>query len=454
MTEPDDDLGRRLREVLRDGALNVPAAPDALDRVHAGARRRQHRRNAASSAAAVVVVAIAATGAVALRPHAHATVSAGKERTTSPSESVALSTVGVVSPRPTTAPQSGSASASQPSVSTVAVTFDPISVTAISTNSYWVLGSTACAAVRCAVLAHTTDGGATFTRVGRTTDGSPMPAIDTNVESGATVRDVRFGDTKNGWLYGGALYSTHDGGTTWAPDTSLPNDVVDIAAASGEVWAIALGVVGSAESYGLYHATYGASGTGQWTAVKLPIELGSTQPSIVDQDGTVTVMASGLQRSGNHGHVLVATPGGAFADYAGPCSQDLGGYLSNSVAGIWAVCPTGHMAGVAVSIDRGLTWNNVSNLPPPSFPDPGRGGIGAVDDAHAFVYDLATSSLVGVTVGGSPVRVTVGPTAVAGTAFIGFTTINVGFAVVYDQNSGSELWRTTDGGQTWAVVAF
>jgi photosystem II stability/assembly factor-like uncharacterized protein len=38
--------------------------------------------------------------------------------------------------------------------------------------------------------------------------------------------------------------------------------------------------------------------------------------------------------------------------------------------------------------------------------------------------------------------------------FIGFTTINVGFAVVYDQNSESELWRTTDGGQTWAVVAF
>ena len=304
------------------------------------------------------------------------------------------------------------------------------------------------------MLAHTTDGGATFTRMGRTTDGSAMPAIDTNAESGATVRDVRFGDSENGWLYGGALYATHDGGATWAPDNSLPNDIVDVAAANGEVWAIALGVVGSAESYGLYHATYGPSGTGQWTAVKLPIELGSTQPSIVDQDGTVTVMASGLQRSGNHGHVLVASPGGAFADYAGPCSQDLGGYLSNSVAGIWAVCPTGHMAGVAVSTDRGVTWNNVSNLPPPSFPDPGRGGIGAVDDAHAFVYDLATSSLVGVTVGGSPVRVTVGPTAVAGTAFIGFTTTNVGFAIVYDQNSGSELWRTTDGGQTWAVVAL
>jgi hypothetical protein len=440
MNEPDDDLGSRLRDVLRDGALSVPAAPNALDRIHAGARRRQHRRNAASSAAAVVVVAMAATGVVALRPHAHATVSAGKEHTTSPSVSVTPSTVGVVSPAPTTALPS--ASASQPSVSTIAVNFDPVSVTAISTNSYWVLGSTACAAVRCAALAHTTDGGATFTRLGRTSDGSPMPSIVTTVEDGTTVRDVRFGDPKNGWLYGGALYATHDGGATWAPDNSIPNDVVDLAAASGEVWAVALRVISGAETYGLYHATYGPAGTSAWTNVPL---------------GTAPMQEPGLAVVNQNALLLGQTPSGAAQLFdvtrngnstsqtsrPAPCAS--GGNVI-SVAGdgaLWIHCDGNPDTLVFVSNDQGAHWLAV----------PGATGsviVGGVDAQHALAIN--TTGLVLVSTNGVVANVTNTPTP--GTAepnFVGFTTTRIGFILTRGA-IGAKLWRTTDGGQTWAVV--
>ena len=42
-----------------------------------------------------------------------------------------------------------------------------------------------------------------------------------------------------------------------------------------------------------------------------------------------------------------------------------------------------------------------------------------------------------------------------GVGFIGFTTTSVGFIIANMQNSSpGQLWRTTDGGQTWAAVTF
>jgi len=51
---PDEEFERRLRDVLSSRGLGVPVSPDALDRIHAGARRRQQRRSAAALYAAVV----------------------------------------------------------------------------------------------------------------------------------------------------------------------------------------------------------------------------------------------------------------------------------------------------------------------------------------------------------------------------------------------------------------
>ena len=156
----------------------------------------------------------------------------------------------------------------------------------------------------------------TFTRIGHNNAGGEMPPVPTTVEDGTTVRDVRFGDAQNGWLYGGAFYTTHDGGSTWSADASLPNDVVDLAAASGHVWAVALSAENGSESYGLYHATYGSSGTGTWTRVPLGTSF-IAQPGLAVVKQTAYV----LDGSGPNQQTYVVTNGGSsHTARPGPCS--------------------------------------------------------------------------------------------------------------------------------------
>ena len=59
---PGEEFERRLRDVFRSRGLGVPVSPDALDRIHSGARRRQQRRTATSVTAAFLVVAITGVG--------------------------------------------------------------------------------------------------------------------------------------------------------------------------------------------------------------------------------------------------------------------------------------------------------------------------------------------------------------------------------------------------------
>jgi hypothetical protein len=448
---PDDDLERRLRDVLHDRGLGVPTAPDALDRVHAGARRRQQRGSTGAVLGAVAIIGAAAAG-ISLRPHSHPTTVVA-DRTpspslSSPSAAPASSPIASADPKPFASNAVVLPSASVPAANS----FSPLSVTAIGPTTYWVL--LAGSGCDCMTLKMTSDGGQTF---------STLQAPAGKGAKGWTASVIRFANATDGWAFqdadsaGPSLFTTTDGGRSWSETKQFAGRVVDLVAANGKAWAVVDTTPDNQQvptQFALYMTSYGQAPEA-WIRVSLPIDLGSTLPAIVDQDGTVTVLASGPARANNKVHVLIAAPGGPFTDHTGPCEQDLGGYLSNSATGVWAICPTGHMAGVSVSTDRGASWKSVQNLPPPSLPDPGRGGFGAIDDTHALVYDPATSGLVRVTVGSSPQPVTSGPAAVGvGTVFIGFTTPSTGFLVTFQEDSTGELWRTTDGGTTWAMVDF
>ena len=59
---PDDDLERRLRDVLHSRQLSINPDADVLERIHAGAARRQRRHRAAvSGGAALAVIAVCVT---------------------------------------------------------------------------------------------------------------------------------------------------------------------------------------------------------------------------------------------------------------------------------------------------------------------------------------------------------------------------------------------------------
>ena len=378
---PPDDFERRLRDVLHSRGLSVPVPPDAIDRIHAGAGRRQRRRNAASALGAVAVVAIAAV-AIGVRPHGHGSDVAGTLRTASPSPTVATTSSASANPKlfgaaSASTPASAAASSSAPPTSPLPqpqtsesiaasqpIGFTPVSVSAVGLNDYWVLGYTTTKA---------SSGYSTTPTIERTTDGGQHFAADTTPPAlvaqqqprgpnAATISQIRFGDANDGWVLGSTLFSTTDAGSSWAPVQAIPGSILDLVAANNTAWAVVQTLSSATASsskasnqYALWSTSYG-KGAQAWSQVGLPIGLGSTTPSIVDQDGTVTLMASGPSRPGNKGHVLIGAAGKPFTDHVGPCEQDLGGTLSNSKTAIWAECPSGSHAGLYVSTDAGATW--------------------------------------------------------------------------------------------------
>ncbi len=255
---PDDEFDRRLRDVLRSRASAVTPDADALDLIHAGARRRQRRhRVAVSGGTALAVVAVAAVG-ITLRPTHHdgSRLAGGASTTASTAPSTASSTLSApVSPPPATvAPTANKFTATAPVAPTAATIaaggappagFAPVSVTAVNANTYWVLGHAPCAQGTCVGIAQTTDGGKTFTEIGAPAS-MLVPDVPGNADvfDSSTISDIRFVDGKDGWAFGAGLWQTTDGGQHWAQYPADPNlpilgGVQQLAVASGDAWAIA-----------------------------------------------------------------------------------------------------------------------------------------------------------------------------------------------------------------------
>jgi photosystem II stability/assembly factor-like uncharacterized protein len=328
-----------------------------------------------------------------------------------------------------------------------------VSVSAVGLNDYWVLGYTTSGASTSTTVLQTTDAGQTFTTVG-----SPPDIIGALSRGpGGGLSDIRFGDTKDGWAFGTTLHSTTDAGTSWSAVNGISGGVVDLVASNNTAWALVQTASSSGASspavsnqYALWSTSYG-KGPQAWAAVALPISLGSTTPSIVDQDGTVTVMAAGPAGAGNKVHVLIGTAGKSFTDHTGPCEQDLGGILSNSKKAIWAECPGGTEATLYVSKDAGATWTASAVNDPTKIQLERGAAVGAIDDTTAVVFDAAAQRLSKIS--GTTVTAT-SATSISDVTFLGFTTPAVGFAITVSENNSVQLLRTADGGATWSAVTF
>ena len=457
MTGPEDDLERRLRAVLHSRRLNVAPDTDALERIHAGARRRQRRqRIATSGVAALAVVAVAVTGVV-VRPGHHRAVTADGFKT--PSLTATQTPSVAPSSTPSSAPSSGNAQVTaSDKVAVPAATipaggappkgFVPMSVTAIDDNTYWVLGHAPCKNGTCTALAKTTDAGKTFTEVG-----APPSALvpdnpgNKDVFGADTIADVRFVDSNDGWAYGGALWETTDGGQHWKA-AYIPGAVQKLEVASGRAWAIAFtSATGGAVRYGIFSATYPG---GTWQDVTSAGTFGPGEPMLAVQGKTV--VAIGTDASTGKARGAISTDGSThFGSLppTPPCTGSPGAPLSPTARGLWLACSpaTNATGGVYFSADFGSTWQVAA-----STLNASRVAIGAVDEKSAIVADGKT--LKRVNADGSSVVVSV--PKVSGTAtwsFIGFTDPQVGFAVPI-VNGTRQLWRTTDGGAHWSVVKF
>lgn len=136
--------------------------------------------------------------------------------------------------------------------------FAPVSVTFTSANTGWALGRMSCASGTCLSLLKTTDGATTW--AAQALPPSVLSAADKTGADLPTVGsglNVRFADTKDGWIFGAVptkvsgsyvlkavVWSTHNSGATWhsvLPHGFNPSqgNILDLEAGGGRAYLLA-----------------------------------------------------------------------------------------------------------------------------------------------------------------------------------------------------------------------
>ena len=237
--------------------------------------------------------------------------------------------------------------------------FSPVSFTAVSESSYWVLGSAPCPSGTCPALVRTVDGGAHFT-------GIPAPPVPLGA-GGAPEPTLRFADRLDGYAFvalkptGPSLFATHDGGATW--HAVGVGEVLSFAIGAGQAWvATAQCEAGGCSDYRLQHSAL----TGDtWAATPMPFTPDGFSVDLEAHGTSMWLQGTPASASGPNDEDLArSTDGGStFSVGRGPCTPGLGGRLAPvSATALWAVCPTGTRAGAWRSLDGGVTFSPVAGL--------------------------------------------------------------------------------------------
>ncbi len=387
-------------------------------------------RSLLTLAAAALALAVTACGSS--RP-APAVVTATTTATATAATSTSTQSLGGV------ANQSGSVRA--PAGGPVPAGFGPVSFTAISDRTWWLLGTAPCARPVCTSIVRTTDGGSHFAGI------PAPPARLAGPGAGHGVSDLRFADPLDGFAGPdaigsvGTLWETHDGGARWRPGPA----VVAFTVSAGEVYAIAGSCGhGICSNLRLEHSPAGAD---HWSAT--PLGLASSGGIALTAHGrSLWISLTPATGTPSAQTLLASTDGGThLAHLSSPCTPGLGGDLEAASASVvWALCPTGMMAGAWRSTDAGRRWSALHARGP-------GGGIansarlGAASDATAVLATGGTGAMLRTTDGGQSFTAVHGP---AGSmTWVGFTDPSTASAIV-DTAGAPQLWRSTNGGASFS----
>jgi hypothetical protein len=459
----DDELVERLRRTLQAEASQVTSPDDAWARFQAAGGRpapaplqRPGRAarfgvpaGALGLAAAVLVAVLVTSGsshknrstevATAASPTTAASAATVAPRAAASATTQASSAFGSA----TTAPAAPALGASP---STSSTGFAAQSVTFVSSDEGWVLGSVTCGASACEVLRHTTDGGHTWT------PGNGPPTT--------LVAHLRFADPSDGWAWGGSeLWATHDGGGTWTrvsvSGLAAPWTVEDLEASRG------LAQVAVIQDGGSVRLATTAAGSDAWRLSPTTVTLGAGP---VPQGQLVLQGAVGwfvqVDRTVVGGARL---SGGIWQPWTPPCADDNGpAWLAASSpeqlvvvcdAGVWGPPAAGTSPGehVYVSADGGATWTEPGPVPLPNVT-----AVAAAPGVITIAGFGATSAVLISSFDGGRTRPGVydAPAGVTAVAELGFTTALQGVAVLTGPADRGSLVMTRDGAHTWAPVTF
>lgn len=375
-------------------------------------------------------------------------------------------------------PDPGSTAASKGSSSTTGGTstpggpvpdgFEPASVTFVSADQGFVLGTAPCSTPPCTSLVATDDGGATW-------HGLPAPVAPLAAslddpspdDAPGAISEVRFGDHLDGWAFGPGLWSTHDGGEHWT-EQHLDGTVTDLASADGVTYAVVTTCpTGACESGATLYRTDATAD--DWQVVDdagLP-----TQGGQIELHARAAWFVGPATVDGGGATFLSSPDGTTWTSHDDPCAADdafLDSVAPVDTTHLFLLCVNDPGAGsqgksVRSSSDAGVT--TVAAGAPP------RGGIAseiaAADSSHLAVTAQSGASFIYRSDDGGRSWTTVDdlPDGGAGFRDLGFTTSTQGVVISGEPSTGSpastdgapagsRLLMTHDAGATWAAVSF
>jgi hypothetical protein len=479
-----DPLDRWLNQQVRP----LPPPPGTFELITKRARRRKVRKtliSVASAAAVAAAVGIAVPLSTTMRlstTSTKANLAAGTP--TSPSPHKSQSALAPATSR-ATKPAAGKPTASSPASQGQATNgylppnFQPTSVTWDSTSTGWILGPAGtpgkCANANpdiCTSVARTGDGGQTW-------HGLPAPPT-------TGVTGLRFLNATYGWAFGPQLWATDNGGAQWHEVNTGGLAVTDLETVNDRAYALfamcstpANGTGTSIADCTSYTLETTTAGSDAWTPVSgVPANLtsGASRGAAVIQlaDATQTTPATGYLIAPDG--TLYAGPvnGGSWHSVSTvPCSPSSvpGGVLANGqpldvmlapmgaapsgAARLALVCslprdPQGYATVAYVSDNGGANWTEQTDVgtsgtawlgQAQSLTAIGTGGGTLVLATSAGIYRLSLgttqwrqASVSGLTAGQG------------GFSYVGMTSATQGIAL---QSGQTQIWMTTDGGQTW-----
>jgi hypothetical protein len=368
----------------------------------------------------------------------------------------------------------GTASTPVAAQTPVPKSFTALSATNVGGGNMFVLGSSSCgSAGRCPVLIGSTDDGRTWHLVSSFAS-SALPTRSTGegaIQASNVLSQVRFANARVGWVFGGDVQYTTDGGRTFRPYDHVGRFVTDVETDGSQVIVTSADGCANAACVGARHVARAGIGDGGATTevgsaatggevADLQVVFDAKQPYVTPRWKSAPakgfapqrITASGLEPLGQ----LDSTCGS-------PSEQDVIA-APDPTAGLFAFCAAagGGAAGsigmaVFNSTNQGRTWSPVSsgalllvNSGPRSFAAASAQELLAVSggspDTHGSMQVSGDGGKSWHSPGSPP------PMPTNGWAWVGAPGGNTFYALSGD--AVPAFWKSDDSGESWTKVGL